>query len=95
MRIFKPLKVGRLMRVTNYFLIVLLKKHPETLQNLRAIVEAVDTGNLEGYQVESSGRIRQWVYIANAKQYFRIVFLADHRTVLNAFPDSRYRGVKS
>ena len=94
MRIFKPLKVGRLMRVTNYFLIALLKKHPETLQNLRAIVETVDTGNLEGYQVESSGRIRQWAYIADAKQCFRIVFLTDYRTVLNAFPDSRYRGVK-
>lgn len=74
------------MQVTNYFVIVLLKKHPETLRNLRAIVEAVDNGNLEGYTVESSNRIRRWVYVTEAEQYFRIVFLADGKTVLNAFP---------
>lgn len=79
------------MNVTNYFVTVLLEKHPETLRNLRAIIDAVDSGNMEGYTVESSGRIRRWVYIADAKKYFRIVFLSDGKTVLNAFPDSRYK----
>lgn len=82
------------MKVTNYFVTVLLEKHPETLRNLRAIIDAVDSGKMEGYEVESSGRIRRWVYIPDEKKYFRIVFLPDQKTVLNAFPDSRYKRSK-
>ncbi len=35
------------MNVTNYFVTVLLEKHPETLRNLRTIIDAVDSGNME------------------------------------------------
>lgn len=75
------------MEVTNYIFRV-ITKHPETLRNFRALVEAIDNNKFEGYHVEQSGRIRRWVYIEEKNQYFRVVFLPDGKTVFNIFANS-------
>jgi len=42
-------------------------------------------------QIQSDGRIRQWVYIDAAQKYLRIVLLSDGETVHNAFFDRGFR----
>jgi|GEM_PF-3958522 hypothetical protein len=75
------------MKVTDYICTVIIK-HPETLHNLRAIVDAVDNNKMEGFEIDR-GRINRWAYIEDAHKYFKIILLSDG-TFLNAYPDGRY-----
>ncbi len=43
-------------------------------------------------EVQGDGRIRHWAYIPEIGKYLRVVTLADGETVLNAFPDSGFKG---
>ena len=44
----------------------------------------------EQTEVESNGRIRHWVYVAEAGKYLRVVTLEDGETVHNAMFDRNY-----
>lgn len=76
------------MKTTPYFEEQVLRKRPY-LQ--REWVEAVLHAP-EHREVQPDGRIRMWGYIAVLGKYLRVVALEDGETVLNAFPDSGYRG---
>lgn len=41
--------------------------------------------------IQSDGRIRRWVYIAERDKYLRVVLLEDRETVHNAFFDRNFR----
>jgi hypothetical protein len=41
--------------------------------------------------VQADGRIRHWTFIPELNKYLRVVTLEDGETVLNAFPDRRFR----
>ena len=49
------------------------------------IQEAVDHPLRE--EVQSDGRVRRWTFVAAEEKYLRVVLLADHETVHNAFFD--------
>lgn len=42
-------------------------------------------------EVQENGRIRHWVFIAEANKYLRVVTEPDGETVHNAFFDRRFR----
>lgn len=42
-------------------------------------------------EVQENGRIRHWVFIAEANKYLRVVTEPDGKTVHNAFFDRRFR----
>ena len=41
-------------------------------------------------EVQSDGRIRHWIWIADLNHYLRVVTLEDGLKVHNAFPDRRF-----
>jgi len=41
-------------------------------------------------EVQSDGRIRHWIWIADLNHYLQVVTLEDGLTVHNAFPDRRF-----
>jgi predicted ATPase len=45
-------------------------------------------------EIQSDGRYRQWVWIAEERKYLRIVLLEDRQTVHNAFFDRSFKESK-
>ena len=42
-------------------------------------------------ETQADGRTRHWGYISETDQYIRVVLLEDGETVINAFPDRRFK----
>jgi hypothetical protein len=43
-------------------------------------------------EVQPDGRIRHWIFVAERRQYLRVVTLEDNMTVHNAFFDRNFTG---
>ena len=56
----------------------------------RWIQQAIDDPVHE--EVQSDGRVRRWVYVAEEGRHLRVVLLADRETVHNAFFDRSFPG---
>jgi len=42
-------------------------------------------------EIQSDGRIRRWVYIAEEGKWLRVILLKDNETIHNAFFDRRFK----
>ena len=42
-------------------------------------------------EIQSNGRIRHWIYIAELGKYLRVITLDDGKTIHNAFPDRNFK----
>ncbi|CAN5199575.1 hypothetical protein BH23GEM4_BH23GEM4_13330 [soil metagenome] len=42
-------------------------------------------------EVQPDGRVRYWLFVEELGRYLRVVTLEDGETVLNAFPDRRFK----
>ncbi len=75
------------MKTTRYFEEQVLVKRPYIKREWcqRAIQEPVKK------EVQTDGRIRHWIYIAELSKYLRIVTLEDGETIHNAFPDRNFK----
>ncbi len=71
------------MRTTRYFEEQVLRKRPY----IKRIWCQQALANPVRREIQSDGRIRHWVYVAELGRYLRVVTLEDGETVLNAFPD--------
>jgi len=43
-------------------------------------------------EIQSDGRVRHWLFVAERGQYLRVVTLEDNMTVHNAFFDRNFKG---
>ncbi len=77
------------MKTTRYFEEQVLRKRPYIRREWceKAISNWVQR------QAQADGRIRFWVFIPELNKYLRVITLEDGETVLNAFPDSNFKGV--
>ncbi len=75
------------MKTTCYFEEQVLVKRPYIKREwcLKAVQEPVKT------EIQTDGRIRHWIYIAELSKYFRVVTLEDGETIHNAFPDRNFK----
>lgn len=76
------------MKCTQYFLHTRKRKDRARIDEswiLEAIASPIDE------QVQSDGRIRRWVYVAEEERYLGVVLLADGETVHNALFDRGFR----
>ena len=75
------------MKTTPYFEEQVLPKRPYIQREWceRALQEPARR------EVQTDGRIRHWIFIAELGKYLRVVTLADGETVLNPFPDRDFR----
>ena len=72
------------MKTTAYFRYTRARPDRARIQD-RWIQEAIDSPICE--QLQSDGRIRRWVHVAEEDRYLRVVLLEDGETVHNAFFD--------
>jgi hypothetical protein len=74
-------------KTTRYFEQLVLVKRPYIKREWcqRAIQEPVKK------EIQTDGRIRHWIYIAEISKYLRVVTLEDGITIHNAFPDRNFR----
>lgn len=74
------------MKTTRYFDEQVLRKRPYIKQSWcrRALRNPIHR------EVQSDGRIRQWIFVSELKKYIRVVTLDDGKTVHNAFPDRNF-----
>ena len=75
-------------KCTQYFLETQKRKDRARIEE-RWVLQAVTAPIAE--HVQSDGRIRRWVYVAEEERYLRVVLLADGETVHNAFFDRGFR----
>jgi hypothetical protein len=76
------------LKTTDYFRYT--RQRPDRARILDAWIErAVREPEVE--LVQSDGRVRRWVFIAEEQRYLRVVLLADRETVHNAFFDRRFQ----
>lgn len=75
------------MKTTRYFEEQVLLRRPYIKREWcqRAIREPVQT------EIQTDGRIRHWIYIAELGKYLRVVTLEDGETIHNAFPDRNFK----
>ncbi|WP_413467360.1 hypothetical protein [Pleurocapsa sp. FMAR1] len=76
-----------MLKTTRYFEEQVLVKRPyiEREWCQRAIQEPVKK------KVQTDGRIRHWIYIAELSKYLRVVTLEDGETIHNAFLDRNFK----
>jgi len=79
------------LKFTEYFQLVVLKKRPYLKTEW---LEAVLAHPLKT-ETQKDGRIKHWRYIAEMRQYLRVVTLEDGRTIHNAFPDRDFRRART
>ncbi|MFA5864506.1 MAG: hypothetical protein WC975_07435 [Phycisphaerae bacterium] len=75
------------MKTTSYFEEQVLRKRPYLKREWceKALIEPFRR------EVQSDGRIRYWIFIAELGKYLRVVTLEDGQTILNAFPDRDFK----
>ena len=75
------------MKTTRYFEEQVLPKRSYIRREWceRAIQEPVKK------EIQTDGRIRHWIYIAELGKYLRVVTLEDGKTIHNAFPDRNFK----
>ena len=75
------------MKTTRYFEEQVLAKRSYIRREWgeRAIQEPVKK------EIQTDGRIRHWIYIAELSKYLRVVTLEDGKTIHNAFPDRNFK----
>ena len=75
------------MKTTRYFEEQVLVKRPYIEREWchRAIQKPVKK------EIQTDGRIRHWIYIAELSKYLRVVTLEDGETIHNAFPDRNFK----
>ncbi len=74
------------MKTTRYFEEQVLRKRPYLKREWCELALRIPVRR----EVQSDGRIRQWVFIEELNKYLRVVTLDDGETVLNAFPDRNF-----
>jgi hypothetical protein len=74
-------------KATDYFLESVMARRPYLKE---AWLELALSKPLR-VEVQDNGRVRHWVFIAEANKYLRVVTESDGETVHNAFFDRRFR----
>ena len=74
-------------KTTRYFEEQVLLKRPYIKREWcqKAIQEPVKK------EIQTDGRVRYWIYIAELSKHLRVVTLEDGETIHNAFPDRNYK----
>lgn len=75
------------MKTTRYFEEQVLRKRPYIKREW--CEQAIE--NPVRREMQSDGRIRQWIFVPGLGKYLRVVTLEDGETILNAFPDRNFR----
>ncbi|NJO99207.1 MAG: hypothetical protein HC764_27095 [Pleurocapsa sp. CRU_1_2] len=70
---------------TLYFRLLVKRSYIKREWCLRAIQEPVKK------EIQTDGRVRHWIYIAELSKYLRVVTLEDGETIHNAFPDRNFK----
>ena len=76
------------MKTTAYFRETRLRPDRARIRD-EWIVEAVERPLAE--ELQTDGRIRRWIFVAQEGRYLRVVLLADGETVHNAFFDRGFQ----
>lgn len=75
------------MKATDYFLTSVMVRRPYLNEEW---LEMALRSPLR-IEIQENGRVRHWVYIAEANKYLRVVTEPDGETIHNAFFDRRFR----
>lgn len=75
------------MKTTRYFEEQVLRKRPY----IRREWCAAALTEYARKEVQEDGRVRYWRFVPELDRFLRVVTLEDGETVLNAFPDRRYK----